>query len=132
MILFPLLNYLSRYNDNISFSYFVVRKINLGVAGLVNIVRESYVDYTQFDKKDPHYDPKSSKDNPKWHMVDVKYIRDLKRYIPLHELKEIHLEHKANGGALANLALFTKARLSVQPLSEVEFEFILKLENEPA
>ena len=64
-------------------------------------------------------------------MVDVKYNRDLKRYIPLHELKELHLEHKATGGILANLALFTKARLSVQPLTKEEFDFILQLENKP-
>lgn len=100
-----------------------------GVAGLVEIVKESYVDHTQFDKKDPHYDPKSSKDNPKWFMVDVKYVRDMKRYIPLHELKELHLEHKSSGGPLANLALFTKARLSVQPLTKTEFDFILNLEK---
>ena len=103
----------------------------VGIAGLVTIVRESYVDHTQFDKKDPHYDPKSAKDKPKWYMVDVKYTRDLKRYIPLHELKELHQKHKNIGGPLANLALFTKARLSVQPLTKEEFDFILELENEP-
>ena len=65
-------------------------------------------------------------------MVDVKYNRDLKRYIPLQELKELHLQHKATGGTLANLALFTKARLSVQPLTKEEFDFILQLENKPA
>ena len=95
----------------------------------MTIVRESYVDHTQFEKKDPHYDPKSEKTKPKWYMVDVKYKRDLKRYIPLHELKELHLEHKAAKGPLANLALFTKARLSVQPLTKEEFDFILELEN---
>ena len=100
-----------------------------GIAGLIEIVRESYVDHTQFDKKDPHYDPKSKKDNPKWFMVDVKYVRDAKRYIPLHELKDLHLKHKTKGGPLANLSLFTKARLSVQGLTSQEFEYILQLEN---
>ena len=96
---------------------------------MVTIATETYDDHTQFDRKDPHFDPKSSKDNPKWHMVDVKYERDLKRYIPLHELKDLHLKHKSNNGILSKLALFTKARLSVQPLTEDEFDFILKLEN---
>ena len=32
-----------------------------GIVGIMDIVRESYVDYTQFDKKDPHYDRKSKK-----------------------------------------------------------------------
>ena len=101
-----------------------------GVAGIVEIVKEAYVDHTQFDAKDPHFDPKSSKDNPKWKMVDVKYIRELKRYIPLSELKKLHLEHKSSGGPLAKVALFTSARLSVQPLSQNEFEYILSLEKE--
>ena len=60
---------------------------------------------------------KSSKEKPKWFMVDVKYERMMKRYIPLSELKKLHLKHKEHGGPLRNLALFTKARLSVQPVS---------------
>ena len=32
-----------------------------GIVGIVDIVKESYVDHTQFDKKDPHYDAKSQK-----------------------------------------------------------------------
>ena len=62
-------------------------------------------------------------------MVDVKYVRKTKRYIPLDELKRPHLEHKASGGPLAGLSLFTKARLSVMPISEEEWNFILSLED---
>ena len=101
-----------------------------GIAGIVTIVKEAYVDHTQFDPKDPHYDPKSPKDNPRWKMVDVKFVRDLKRYVKLSELKKLHLEHKACGGPLAKLALFTSARLSVQGLTKDEFEYILDLENQ--
>ena len=61
---------------------------------------------------------KAKKENPTWYMVDVKYERMTKRYIPLHELKELHLKHKASGGPLRDLALFTKARLSVMPITE--------------
>ena len=32
-----------------------------GIVGIVDIVKEFYVDHTQFDKKDPHYDPKAKK-----------------------------------------------------------------------
>ncbi len=96
----------------------------------MTIAKEGYVDHTQFDKKAPYFDPKSSKENPKWFMVDVKFERKLKRYIPLPELKTLHLEHKANGGPLKNVALFTRSRLSVQPLTKEEFEFILTLEDD--
>jgi len=101
-----------------------------GIIGLIDVVKESYVDHTQFERKDPHYDPKASKENPRWFMVDVKYVRPLKRYIPLQELKTLHEKHKKSGGPLKNLALFTKARLSVQPLTKEEFDFIVDLENE--
>ena len=32
-----------------------------GIVGLVEIVREAYTDHTQFDPKDPHFDPRSKK-----------------------------------------------------------------------
>lgn len=41
----------------------------------------------------------------------------MKRFISLSELKKYHLEHVRQGGALKNMALFTRARLSVQPLT---------------
>ncbi|KAI7800794.1 thymocyte nuclear protein 1 [Triplophysa rosa] len=100
-----------------------------GIAGLMKIVKESYVDHTQFDKKDPHYDPSSKPDNPKWSMVDVQFERMTQRFIPLSELKNYHLQHKVKGGPLKDLALFTRARLSVQPLTAAEFDFVLSLEN---
>ena len=96
----------------------------------MRIVKEGYIDYTQFDSKSAYHDPKSSKDKPKWYMVDVKYERKLRRYVPLHELKKIFLQHKESKGPLENLALFVSARLSVQPLTKDEFEFIRDLENE--
>ncbi|XP_053308645.1 thymocyte nuclear protein 1 [Spea bombifrons] len=101
-----------------------------GVAGIVKIVKEAYADHTQFDPKNPHYDSSSSPENPRWFMVDVRFERMLKRYIPLAELKQIHQKHKTSGGPLQNLALFTRARLSVQPLTQEEFDFVVSLEDE--
>ncbi|XP_078055004.1 thymocyte nuclear protein 1 isoform X3 [Mustelus asterias] len=100
-----------------------------GIAAIVKIVKESYVDHTQFDKKDPHYDPRSSKQNPKWFMVDVQFVRMMKRFISLAEMKRYHQEHKTKEGPLKNMALFTRARLSVQPVAKEEFDFVLSLED---
>ncbi|XP_012737446.2 thymocyte nuclear protein 1 [Fundulus heteroclitus] len=100
-----------------------------GVAGIMKIVKEAYVDHTQFDKKDVHYDASSKPDSPKWSMVDVQFQRRMKRFLPLSELKKYHLQHRANGGPLKDVALFTRARLSVQPLTSEEFDFILSLED---
>ncbi|XP_022624933.1 thymocyte nuclear protein 1 isoform X2 [Seriola dumerili] len=100
-----------------------------GIAGIMKIVKEAYVDHTQFDKKDVHYDATSKADNPKWSMVDVQYQRMLKRFVPLAELKKYHLQHRAKGGPLKDMALFTRARLSVQALTTEEFDFVLSLED---
>ncbi|KAF6083282.1 thymocyte nuclear protein 1 [Phyllostomus discolor] len=100
-----------------------------GIAGVVKIVKEAYPDHTQFEKSSPYYDPSSKKDNPKWSMVDVQFVRMMKRFLPLAELKTHHQAHKATGGPLKNMALFTLQRLSVQPLTQEEFDFILSLEE---
>ncbi|KAM6172302.1 thymocyte nuclear protein 1 [Erethizon dorsatum] len=100
-----------------------------GIAGLMKIVKEAYPDHTQFEKNNPHYDPSSKEDNPKWFMVDVQFVRIMKRFISLAELKTYHQAHKASGGPLKNMALFTRQRLSVQSLTQEEFDFILSLEE---
>lgn len=53
-------------------------------------------------------------------MVDVQFVRMMKRFIPLAQLKTHHEAHKATGGPLKSLALFTHQRLSVQPLTPGE------------
>jgi predicted RNA-binding protein with PUA-like domain len=104
---------------------------NPGLVAVMKICKEAYVDHTAFDTKDPHYDPKSDNSNPKWFMVDVKYERDLKRFIPLTELKYYHNLHKKDGkGPLKDLSLFTRSRLSVQSVKKHEWDFILSLEDQ--
>lgn len=49
--------------------------------------------------------------------VDVQFVRLMKRFIPLAELKTHHQAHKASGGPLRNMLLFTRQRLSIQPLT---------------
>eukprot|EP00397_Hematodinium_sp_SG-2012_P063096 GEMP01086425.1.p1 GENE.GEMP01086425.1~~GEMP01086425.1.p1 ORF type:complete len:136 (+),score=37.93 GEMP01086425.1:268-675(+) len=92
-----------------------------GIVGLVEVVREAYPDFTQFDPQDPHYDPKSPKDAPRWDMVDVKFVRKTRRLISLEEMKKC--------SELTQMALFTKARLSVQPVTAEEWKFIADLEK---
>ncbi|KAF4009544.1 hypothetical protein G4228_000400 [Cervus hanglu yarkandensis] len=61
--------------------------------------------------------------------VDVQFVRMMRRFIPLAELRAHHEAHKASGGPLKNMALFTRQRLSVQRLTREEFDFILSLEE---
>jgi predicted RNA-binding protein with PUA-like domain len=94
-----------------------------GIVGIAKVVRDGYPDFTAFDPEDPHYDPKSDPDNPRWYMVDVKFVRKLKRTITLQELK-VHAD-----SALADMPLVRRGnRLSVMPVSEAQWHFILSLE----
>src|SRR6478736_10238947 len=43
-----------------------------GIAGIVEISHLAYPDATQFDKKSPYYDAKSTPQAPRWVHVDVK------------------------------------------------------------
>lgn len=45
-----------------------------GVTGIVEIVKEAYPDNEQFDPKSKYYDSKAKEDDPKWSMVDIKFV----------------------------------------------------------
>ncbi len=95
-----------------------------GIVGLMEVMREGYPDHTALDPKSKHFDEKSNPDNPRWFMVDVAYMRHTKRVISLAELKA--------HSAIENMPLVRKGnRLSIMPVSETEWNFILSIENRP-
>ena len=90
-----------------------------GIVGIAEVVREGYPDQSALDPESKYYDPKSSPENPRWFMVDVKFVRRLRRTITLQELKG-HAE------ALPDFPLLQKGnRLSVMPVSEEAWDYIL-------
>jgi predicted RNA-binding protein with PUA-like domain len=92
-----------------------------GIAGLAEVASDAYPDPSQFDPKSKYFDPGSSRDNPRWMLVDVKFVKKLKRVITLDELKD----HKA----LADMRLLRKGnRLSVMPVEAAEWRYVLELE----
>lgn len=94
-----------------------------GVAGLARVASASYPDTTQFEKKSPYYDPKATKDKPRWMLVEVKFTKRFKRVVPLAELRRVR--------ALKNLVILRSGnRLSVTPVTPKEFEAIVQLETE--
>lgn len=92
-----------------------------GITGIAEVAGKSYPDPTAFDPDDSHYDPKSDPEDPRWYLVDVKFVRKTKRTIPLAELKE--------QPELAEMPLVRRGnRLSVMPVSPEQWKFILSLE----
>ncbi|MBY0569956.1 MAG: EVE domain-containing protein, partial [Burkholderiaceae bacterium] len=46
-----------------------------GIAGIAEVNSTSYPDHTQFDPDSKYFDPKSTRENPRWMMVDIKALR---------------------------------------------------------
>lgn len=93
-----------------------------GVVGIATVAKKAYPDHTAHDPKSKYYDPKSSPENPRWFMVDVKYKKKFKETIALSTLKE----HPK----LQDLPLVKKGnRLSIMPVSKQHWDIIIKLAN---
>lgn len=92
-----------------------------GIVGIMEVVKEGYPDFTAFDPDDKHFDPKSDPQNPRWIMVDVRFVKKLSRTLSLQELKEQQ--------ALEELPLVRRGnRLSIMPVTQPQWDFILGLE----
>ena len=88
-----------------------------GIVGLAHVSAKAHPDSTQFDPESEYYDPKSDPSNPRWVCVDVTAevsvelieLATLRQY---SELSEMKILQKGN-------------RLSITPLTEKEYSFIL-------
>ena len=94
-----------------------------GIAGIVKITREAYADSTALDRASAHFDPRSTREEPIWYVVDVRLERKLARVLTLEKLKQ----HA--GSSLSSMRLLKRGnRLSVMPVTAREWKFILALE----
>ena len=91
-----------------------------GIAGLAKVSQKAQPDVTQFDKKSETFDPKATKDNPRWHCVELQFVKKFKKFVSLPTIK--------SSPPLTKMILLQKgSRLSIQPVTSAEFEFIKKL-----
>lgn len=94
-----------------------------GIVGLARVASAPYPDPTQFDPKSDYFDAKSTREDPRWWLVDVGFERKLSRTISLDELR-------GHADALDDFALLRRGnRLSVLPVSAAQWKYILSLEK---
>ena len=90
------------------------------VMGIAEVVKAAYPDATQFDPHDAHYDPASLPDQPRWDVVDIRFVRKFAAPLSLDLLREQM--------SLKGMELLRKgSRLSVQPVRSSEWQEILRL-----
>ncbi|MFU8804976.1 MAG: EVE domain-containing protein [Bradymonadaceae bacterium] len=95
-----------------------------GVVGVAEVASEPYADPTQFDESSGYHDPKATKEEPRWVLVDVRYVSHLPRLVSLKEIK-------ANSN-LEEMVLVKRSRLSVTPVLKNEFDEVLRMAEEPS
>ncbi len=89
-----------------------------GVAGLARVSKLAYPDETQFDPAHKYFDPKATRENPRWLNVDVQLVKKT-RLMPLSEMRGYP--------ELANMRLMQRGnRLSITPVDPAEYDFIVK------
>lgn len=90
-----------------------------GVAGLAKVSSVAYPDETQFQPKNKYFDPKSTRETPRWFNVDVRLVKKT-RLVSLQELRDHpHLE---------SLRILQRGnRLSITPVTSAEWKIISKL-----
>lgn len=91
-----------------------------GVTGVAEIVREAYPDHFALEKGHDYFDEKSSRDNPRWYMVDIGFVEKFDEIVPLAEMKD--------NPRLSGMGVVQRGnRLSVQPVARKEYEEVLRL-----
>lgn len=90
-----------------------------GIAGIAEVASTPYPDATQFDVNSHYYDPKSTPENSRWMLVDVKALRKT-RLLSLAEMR-------ANENLASMVVLQKGSRLSITPVTASEWQAVLKL-----
>jgi predicted RNA-binding protein with PUA-like domain len=90
-----------------------------GVAGTARVVRTQVIDETQFDPASKYFEPKAMRDAPIWDCVEVEYVATLPHLVSMDRIRAEPV--------LAEMMLLRQGRLSVQPVTEAEYETIVAL-----
>jgi len=92
----------------------------LAIVGTAEVTAPGYPDHTQFDPKQGHYDPKSDPNDPRWFMVDIKFVQKFANPVTRDTLKA--------EASLSDMPLLARgSRLSVLPVTSKEWKTIHKL-----
>ena len=102
-------NYLARNNMRAmnvgDLGFFYHSNEGLAVVGICEVIAPSH--------------PDSTTDDPRWDCVDVRAVRDIKRPVTLAEIKA--------EPSLSKMSLVTSMRLSVQPVTDEEWQTVLAM-----
>jgi predicted RNA-binding protein with PUA-like domain len=92
------------------------------VAGIAQVASSPYPDESQFDSKGKYFDPKATREQPRWISIDVRAV-EKGRYLTLAEMRATP--------ELQEMVLLQKgSRLSIMPVTPGEWNAVLRLVRE--
>ena len=95
-----------------------------GIAGLAEVASAPYPDPTQFDPSSPYFDAASSREAPRWTLVDVRALRRTPYLTPAALRRH---------PALAGMQVLRRGnRLSITPVTASEWTVVARLLEDPA
>ena len=95
-----------------------------GIYGIAEVTSAAYPDPTQFDRKSKYFDEKTTREEPRWSLVDVGYVRTLRQVITLDTIRA-HANKLGEDFALIRRG----TRLSVLPVTAAQWKYLLSLES---
>jgi predicted RNA-binding protein with PUA-like domain len=90
-----------------------------GVAGLATVSREGYPDSSARDPRSDYFDPKASDQDPRWYMIDIAFQEAFPALVSLDDLRA--------APGLEKMLVINKSRLSVQPVTDEEYEIVVRM-----
>lgn len=91
-----------------------------GVFGLAKVSAPAHPDISAFNKKDEHFDKRSTQEKPLWFCVDVSYVSTFAQPVTLAEIRF--------RPELAGMEILKRgSRLSITPVSKKEYECVVRL-----
>ncbi len=87
-----------------------------GIVGEGEVISAPAPDPDALNPESPYYDPKSSADNNRWSVVQIRYVRHWPEVLSLKTLKALP--------ELKNMALLRQSRLSVSPVTDAEWQHL--------
>ncbi len=85
----------------------------IAIVGTMEVASEPYPDPTQFDPNSKYFDEKSKESDPRWQLVDVKFIQKFENPVTREAMK--------NEPSLEEMHIFKRSRLSITPVTEQEW-----------
>lgn len=91
-----------------------------GIAGTAEVVVEAQPDPSSWDPASEYFDPKSTREKPRWYCVTVGKPQPFRRFVSLDDLRA--------RPELADMLVLRKGqRLSILPVQPQEFETIVEM-----